>query len=92
MPQNPHYTPERFEKLSKAVMDLDKDYDDAKRCYCGCKVCEEKYTVEERNKEWVIYFGRCKHRHGFNLGYLKDVDIQKVKELIKLANKQLKNK
>lgn len=36
--------------------------------------CEEKYSLEEieEGKTWILYFGRCPHRHGYNLVTLSD--------------------
>lgn len=31
-----------------------------------CK-CEVKYTIERHGKGYALYYGRCNHRHGYNL-------------------------
>jgi hypothetical protein len=39
---------------------------------CNCK---DEYSIESHGKDYVLYFGRCDHRHGFNLCTLSDFDI-----------------
>jgi hypothetical protein len=34
--------------------------------YDECE-CEPKYTLEPHGKAKVLYFGRCNHKHGYNL-------------------------
>jgi hypothetical protein len=29
--------------------------------------CENKYTIEPHGKGYALYYGRCNHRHGYNL-------------------------
>lgn len=31
-----------------------------------CK-CEEKYSIELHGDGYALYYGRCGHRHGYNL-------------------------
>ena len=31
-----------------------------------CK-CEAKYTIEPHGEGYALYYGRCVHRHGYNL-------------------------
>lgn len=31
-----------------------------------CK-CEPKYTIEPHGAGFALYYGRCNHRHGYNL-------------------------
>lgn len=31
-----------------------------------CK-CSEQYTIEKHGDGYAVYFGRCVHRHGYNL-------------------------
>lgn len=31
-----------------------------------CK-CENRYTIETHGEGYALYFGRCNHRHGYNL-------------------------
>ena len=36
-----------------------------------CK-CEARYTIEPHGDGHVLYYGRCGHRHGWNLVYLNE--------------------
>lgn len=29
--------------------------------------CEAKYTIEPHGDGYALYYGRCNHRHGYNL-------------------------
>jgi hypothetical protein len=29
--------------------------------------CENKYTIEPHGEGYALYYGRCNHRHGYNL-------------------------
>lgn len=31
-----------------------------------CK-CEDRYTIEPHGDGYALYYGRCVHRHGYNL-------------------------
>lgn len=33
--------------------------------------CETKYTIEQDGDFYVLFHGRCPHKHGYNLVYLK---------------------
>jgi hypothetical protein len=32
----------------------------------NCK-CEPKYTIEPHGEGYALYYGRCNHKHGYNL-------------------------
>lgn len=34
--------------------------------------CETKYTIEPHGDGYALYYGRCNHRHGYNLVYMKE--------------------
>jgi hypothetical protein len=36
-----------------------------------CK-CNTKYTIEKHGDGYALYYGRCIHKHGYNLVYLKE--------------------
>lgn len=38
--------------------------------HCRCK---EKYSIEPHGDARVLYYGRCPHRHGFNIFTITDV-------------------
>lgn len=38
----------------------------------NCK-CKSKFTIEKHGENYVLYFGRCGHKHGENLLTISDV-------------------
>jgi hypothetical protein len=52
--------------------------------------CDTKYTIEPHGNGWVLYYGRCNHRHGYNLTYLTEpafnCDFSHIEKLINLGN------
>jgi hypothetical protein len=57
--------------------------------------CEGKFTIEPHgaNDEFhVLYYGRCGHRHGYNLVELHDpasnCDFKHLEHLLNLGNKE----
>lgn len=52
--------------------------------------CEAKYTIEPHGSGYVLYHGRCNHRHGYNLVYLNDpalnCDLRHIEKLLNLGN------
>ncbi len=36
--------------------------------------CIDQYLIEPHNTGFALYYGRCKHRHGFKLCSLSDFD------------------
>jgi hypothetical protein len=60
--------------------------------------CESRYTIEPHGNGYALYYGRCMHRHGYNLVYLNspalNCDLKKIETLLNLGNteyKKLKN-
>ncbi len=53
-------------------------------------ICETKYTIEPHGNGYVLYYGRCNHRHGYNLVYLNDpainCDLEHIQKLLNLGN------
>jgi hypothetical protein len=51
--------------------------------------CEAKYSIELHGDGYVLYHGRCGHRHGYNLVYLNDpafnCDLKHIEKLINLG-------
>jgi hypothetical protein len=35
--------------------------------------CQQTYSIEPHGPAHVIYFGRCQHRHGYNLATLTEL-------------------
>lgn len=56
----------------------------------GMCECESKYSIEAHGDGYVLYWGRCNHKHGYNLVYLKEpaynCDIQLLERIINLGN------
>ena len=48
--------------------------------------CEQTYSIEKHGDNFVIYHGRCPHRHGFKLATLSDLsfncDIKHLRECL----------
>jgi hypothetical protein len=34
--------------------------------------CAAQYTIEPHGDGYVLYYGRCRHRHGYNLIYMTE--------------------
>ncbi len=49
--------------------------------------CVDKYSIEKHGKGYALYYGRCQHRHGFNLCLLSEFDSegQQTRALIERA-------
>jgi len=55
----------------------------------ACK-CEDKYAIEPHGNGYALYFGRCPHRHGYNLMHITEVDrVDLLSHIEKLLNKKL---
>jgi len=49
--------------------------------------CETVYTVEEHGDSYAIYYGRCNHKHGYNLGLLTETSPDVVTAIEESLNK-----
>ena len=49
--------------------------------------CVDKYSIAEHGKGFALYYGRCQHRHGYNLCLLSEFDSegQQTRALIERA-------
>jgi hypothetical protein len=36
--------------------------------------CIDKYSIAEHGNGYALYYGRCNHRHGYNLCFLSEFD------------------
>jgi hypothetical protein len=56
-----------------------------------CK-CENAYSIEPRGEGHVLYYGRCNHRHGYNLvelhGPAFNCDFKHLEKLLNLGMKE----
>lgn len=56
--------------------------------------CENEYSIEPHGQALVLYYGRCVHRHGFNLVYLtepaKNFNPEEIEKLLNLGSKYQK--
>lgn len=52
--------------------------------------CESNYTIEPHGDAYALYFGRCNHRHGYNIARISECDYRlfEPKELERLLNRQ----
>jgi hypothetical protein len=53
--------------------------------------CESKYTIQPHGDAYALYFGRCMHRHGYNLMRISEVahNCPSIEELEQVFNKYL---
>jgi len=51
--------------------------------------CKSKYSIEPHGDAHALYFGRCGHRHGYNLARMSDFSFNfEPKELERLLNRK----
>jgi hypothetical protein len=54
---------------------------------CNCK---EGYTIEKHGDDYALYFGRCNHKHGYNLAKISDIahncNLNNIECLLNKAN------
>ena len=54
-----------------------------------CK-CETRYTIEPHGDGYALYYGRCNHRHGYNLINMVEpawnFEPSHIEKLINLGN------
>jgi hypothetical protein len=52
--------------------------------------CENKYTIEPHGDGYALYYGRCNHRHGYNLVNMVEpafnFDPNHIEKIINLGN------
>ena len=48
--------------------------------------CTRKFSIEAHGTAYVLYFGRCGHRHGYNLATISDCshncDLEYIEQLL----------
>ena len=54
--------------------------------------CKDQYSIEKHGDGWALYLGRCPHRHGYNLAYMTDLDVDKLNHMLDLLNSIDKDK
>lgn len=54
--------------------------------------CLSLFSIEEHGPGHAIYFGRCKHKHGYNIAFVTEPDMKFLNNLILFANSHLQNK
>jgi hypothetical protein len=47
--------------------------------------CEDMYSIEPHGKGYAIYFGRCPHKHGYNLAHLTEISREDMIQFIEFA-------
>jgi hypothetical protein len=54
--------------------------------------CEDRYTIEPHGDGFALYYGRCKHRHGWNLVYLNEpsfnCDLNHLEKLLNMGMRE----
>lgn len=57
--------------------------------------CEARYSIEPHGSGYALYYGRCNHKHGWNLVYLKEpsanCDLKHIEALINFGAAGYKN-
>lgn len=56
-----------------------------------CK-CPEIYSIETHGNGWALYFGRCNHRHGWNLANMTEIDFSRWQIVLNKLNSPKKVK
>lgn len=49
---------------------------------------ENKYSIEPHGDGYAIYYGRCMHRHGYNLAHLTECEEKFVKIIEEALNEK----
>jgi|GEM_PF-6843335 len=44
--------------------------------------CSDEYSIEPHGEGHALYFGRCGHRHGYNLLHITECSRQDILDLI----------
>lgn len=44
--------------------------------------CPDEYSFEPHGEGWALYYGRCDHRHGYNIAFIKEPDIKQITEML----------
>ena len=51
--------------------------------------CKSVYSIEPHGDAHTLYFGRCNHRHGYNLAKISDLSHNcELKEIERLLNRE----
>ena len=52
--------------------------------------CESTYSIEPHGANYALYFGRCNHRHGYNLATLSELshnfELEEIERLLNRAD------
>ena len=51
--------------------------------------CSDKFVIEPHGKGYALYWGRCQHRHGYNLLHITECTRE---DILKLIEKRLNEK
>lgn len=51
--------------------------------------CEDVYSYEPHGDGYAVYFGRCEHRHGYNLMNVSTHDTRILDKIVGLLNHNL---
>jgi len=54
--------------------------------------CVSRYSIEPQDGDYALYYGRCRHRHGYNLVTMVDpafnFELRHIEKLINLGDKE----
>lgn len=55
--------------------------------FCDCK---DEYSIEPHGDAYALYFGRCNHKHGYNLAKISDCshncELEEIERLLNRAD------
>ena len=64
---------------------------EAKRLMIQPCDCESDYSIEPHGDDYVLYFGRCSHRHGYSLARLSECshncELEEIERLLNRPNR-----
>jgi hypothetical protein len=70
-----------FYKHKTELEQKDKNISEALVDLFECR-CVEKYSIEPHGKGHALYYGRCNHKHGYNMMYITECNRKDVLQLI----------
>lgn len=78
-------------KISDLTLGWDEPEFDMEMFTCKCR---DRYSIEEHGHDngYALYFGRCDHKHGYNLCHLSDFDYkgkETREKIVEALNKTL---
>ena len=51
--------------------------------------CKDRYSIEQHGNGYALYFGRCQHRHGYNLAHITETSPDVIKRIETALNETM---